>query len=278
MKMGATIDIELINRLVGDRQAFSEFVYTPISIAGAELAERKQDLELERQVNKLLKDDIPEPLNEGSRVVHFRQLVSPNFEFQQLLMIAKNIGLRPLLMEYMDDIFTSINPIKRFLGKMRFTQKKGDSQVRIITKRIINFNNSQGMKIRDVETIWGQSLIEFHHELLEFKYPNSSGYIYDASTWFRKGGEERARKYYLKYLSLFVRNGILLENFVLEDKELDFIREVFLPAFIEVWRFTKKRPIIAALLPLATHNDNHWLSYPYDCIDFVKWKMDIKSQ
>ncbi len=273
-KMQTSLDLNKVDikKLVMNHEEFSEFVYTPLLEAVYELKKRWKDEKLERQVHDYLEGDIPGPLLNSFKAVLFRQLFTPNHELERFIETIDRVGIKPMFLEYYDDKFTTNNPLKHALGKMKFQKELGENpQNRICSKRIIEFNGSDGRKIKEVKTLWDQSLIDFHHELLESVFPNSKQYLFDASDWFHRGGNG-AKEYYNRYIYLFLRNGILFENFILEGGELSFVENIFLPSFIDVWKKTGKKPLISALLPVDVANDSFWVCHPFEILSRLQTK------
>ena len=259
-----------LDKLVADREAFNKFVYTPWEEAVKELKRRWNDKELEKKVCDYLKCVIPEPLSHSFKLVLFRQLFTPNYEFLRFRAVADALEIEPLFWEYHDDKFTSNNPMKHALGKMHINRGVNKNNgIRVENKNIIDFNKSNGKKIKEVKTIWGQSLIDFHHELLDIFSPNTTQYLFDASEWFHIN-QSSAKNYYKSYMTLFVRNAILFENFLLEGNELEFTKSVFLPLFIQVWKQTGIKPLIVSLAPTHIEGDIFWISYPQDTLKYIE--------
>lgn len=257
-----------LSELVSDNEKFNSFIYTPFEEAVLEIKERWADKELEKKVYEYLNGDIPEPVLEAPRAVLFRQLCTPNYELSYFLNKIKGSSCDPLIFEYLNDKFTEKNPIKFALGQLIFQEEiKGSSN--IIPKEVIDLQKNEGRKINEIVTKWGQPLVSFHHELLDAIYPGENNYLYDASDWFFRAGKY-AREYYLKYISLFIRNGILFENFILSGEELNFTKEIFLPAFIDMWKKTGKKPLIVSLLPLESQNEAFWSNYSLKVLDCIK--------
>ncbi|MFA6523121.1 MAG: hypothetical protein WCS85_02025 [Candidatus Peribacteraceae bacterium] len=261
MRMNVDLLSPNFDYLVSDSKIFEDFVYTPMPEALNEYHRRWNNRELEVKISEYLERDIPHPFVRGHRVVLDRQLCSPNFELLHFVRMTRLLDFDPMFLEYLDDKFTSNNPIKHALGKMKFQQEERGNVVGCVKRTIINFNSSSGKKINEVQTVWGESLIDFHHKLLNSEFANSKKNLYDASAWLKKGGGT-AKDYYIKNTALFVRNGILFENYSLQGCELDFVRDIFLPSFVEVWKNTGNKPLIVALLPTESQNDKYWLSYP----------------
>ncbi len=256
-----------IEQLISDREAFNAFVYTPLEEALRLLKERGEDPDVYDI------GPVPEKFANKPKVVLHRQVITPNYEVSRFLSIAEVLGFEPLFFEFHDDKYVTENDWKYLLGKMHFYKgkgKKGGSKVDRMN--IINFNTANGKKMSAVETIWGQRLIDFHHELFLMKYPSLHQSMYDGSEWYMsKGGN--AKEYYTPFLGLFIKHGILFENFMLDERELDFTRDIFLPAFIEIYRTTGLKPLIVALEPTDIEGDNFWMFHPPETINVVKDKL-----
>ena len=105
-----------------------------------------------------------------------------------------------------------------------------------------------------------------------YKNKNKDMIFFDASNWFLKSGGN-AKEYYKNFLTLFVSHGILLENFMLDVKELTFTENIFLPAFMQVLRETGKKPLIIALEPTEIESNIFWMCHPQDTKRFVESKI-----
>ena len=185
--------------------------------------------------------------------------------------------MEPLFWEYYEDKFTSHNEWKHALGKLAFfggVGKKGG--VKIDAFNIIDFNYWGGEKLSAVRTLWGQPLIEFHHEFFDATFRPLSDCTFDASDWFTINGKN-AHGYYQNFLSLFIRHGILFENFMLDEKEFTFTRDVVLPAFIAVCRATGRKPLIVPLEPTTIEGERFWMCYPDKSKLFVLDKLNGNS-
>lgn len=264
-----------IEALLKDRARFNDYIYTSLDEAVTELDLRWKDENLEKKISAYIDTDIPEVMKVEPKAVIFRQLVTPNYEIRRFMIIPDVLKIKPLFWEYHDDKFTSNNPIKHSLGKLPVHMgigKKGG--IKLNFKNVIEFNQSNGKKIHEVKTLWNQSLIDFHHEMLEKVFPGAEKYVFNASEWFHKN-KGNAKDYYRNYVALFVRNGILFENFVLEGDELEFTRNIFLPAFIEAYEKTGKKPLIVALEPTEIEGDYFWVCHPPEALDFIEAKLKL---
>lgn len=269
----ATMDFSKeIEELLSDRKKFNDTIYTPIIEAIAEHELRLKDNLLSKAISDYLGGSIPKEVEKGFRAIFSRHITTPNYEARRFMIIPDTTKLKPLFWEYHDDKFTSNNTLKHRLGKMVLYEGKGKKGGdKVVYENIIDFNVSNGKKIRQVETLWGQSLVDFHHELLNSAYPHLEGHIFDASDWFYKHGGT-AKDYYLKFVAIFVRNGILFENFILSGDELNFTKEVFLPAFFFVWKYFGKKPLIVALEPTEIEGDDFWTYHPIETAEIIKTK------
>jgi len=252
-----------IGKLVADRAAFDAFVYTPLEDAATELRRRAAS-PAGRAIRTL-----PGRFEEGTKAVLWRNVVTPNHDVSGFLSVAGKLDLEPLFFEYHEDRFDTRNECKFHLGKLYFCRRTGkNSSLRLDRVDVIDFNASNGRKLSSVRTVWDQSLVEFHHEWFLATFPNYRSAMYDGSDWLKAQGPT-AQSYYAPFLSLFVRHGILIENFMLQGKELDFTRAVFLPAFVEVIKATGLKPLIVPIEPTDTEGDKYWLCYPHETAEFV---------
>jgi hypothetical protein len=265
-----------IERLVSNREEFNRFIYTPLEEAVQELEKRQSDPELKTRIKNELNGNIPEVLNDKKCAVTFRQLATPNYELRRFISLVDAMDdFTPVFFEYSEDKFTDNNEWKYHLAKLFFYEgkgKKGGEKVR--QTNIIDFNTSRGKKIKEVKTLWGQSLVDFHHELFQSVYAGKGKEIIfmDASEWFANAGGS-AKEYYEDFLTLFLTHGILFENFMLDSKEYSFTKEVFLPAFMRVMDKYGKKPLIVALEPTEIESDRFWMCHPVDTRELVDQKL-----
>jgi hypothetical protein len=255
---------KFIDELVSDRQKFNEFVYTPLDIAVEELNKRMDDIHLDHVLREYFVHDIPAEIKEVRGAFLSRSLATPNYETSRFLHIIEGYDdLTPIFWEYYNDKFTPcVNELKHSLGKLSFDggrDKNGNIMFQNI--RIIDFNTNDKKSISAVSTLWDQNMVDFHHELFGDQQ-SVNKVFYDASNWYKMYGQT-VSEYYKYKIALFVKNGILFENLMIEHlHELDFIKNVFLPSIIEIHRITGQKPLIVALSPTEIEGDKFWLSYP----------------
>ena len=253
------------NKIMSDRNLFNKVVYTPMSEATRLLDERRKNPELMAKVEKLLNGDIPEILKNKKCGVLCRQIVTPNHETTMFLSIAKDYNLLPFLFEYLDDKFTPENKFKHSLGQLHIQKKKdkkGYVQVERIT--IVDFHKYSSKKLRDVKTLEGELLVDFHRKLFNVhNYNKEELNFFDGSNWYKKNGE-KAIKYYVNFFLLCTCFGILFENFLIIDSEASkFTREIVLPAIEKVIDLTGVKPLITPIGPLEIEDDGLWYHHNY---------------
>jgi len=265
-----------IEELVSDREKFNAFIYTPLDEAVKEIEARSSDEVLSKYLKDNLPAGAPSIFDRKKCAVLFRQVATPNYEFRRFISLVDGLdGYTPVVFEYHDDKFVDKNEFKYYLGMLAFfcgRGKKGGEKISFLN--VIDFNTSRGKKLSEVTTQWGQGLIDFHHELLRRDYDGKVKPILidDLSGWFHQSGS-RASEYYKHYLSLFLRDNILFENFMLDAKEKSFTEEVFLPAFLKVYKETGKKPLIVALEPTEIESEVFWMCHPAETLGVVEEKI-----
>lgn len=274
MELSERKPIPSIEELVADHDSFAAFLYSPWEEALQELNKRRNDTLLEAYVKSKLPTGIPEIMRNEKSMVLFRHLATPNFEMHRFLAVADSLReLYPCILEYTADKFNDRNMPKYFLGKLCFHKGMNSKSEAIWESvRIIDFNGSNNKPISSISTIWGQSLVDFHHELFLKSFPYASKYFSDISEWLHGIGPT-AKDYYKAVLCLFIRDGVLFENFFLDKKEISFTRNVILPAFLEIYQETGVKPLIVTLAPTEIEGDQFWHSYPYTQKGIVDEKM-----
>ena len=276
-----TIFTPCIDELISDRHYFNSFVYTPIEMAVKELELRKGNTNILQYTNKNLPVGIPQNLKGEKNAIFGRQIASPNFELMKFLNVADTLhGFKKTTIVMHQDKFTpGNNETKYHLGKIVFNNGNIQNGTR---KSImaVDFNENAGKKISEVKTIWGQGLVDFHNELLEYglKKESKTGINqFEGSDWLFQLGKT-AREYYPKLLLLFLQNGILFENFLMKEKgESTFTKEVFLPAFIKIMQETGLKPLIVSFLPIESEGSSFWNYYSEEYFEFVRTKIELSE-
>ncbi|MEQ1561115.1 MAG: hypothetical protein ABL899_00165 [Nitrospira sp.] len=260
------MDID-INELVSNRKSFNDLVYTPLDDAIELLKQRQQDSSI------IIPKDVPDFLDIGNNAVLSRHITTPNHENIRFIEMVRKIGFKPIFWEYNDDFFVSNNKLKHALGKIHIFLNKDDNHgINTRNLTIVDFNDSNGKKMSELKTSWGQSLVDFHHEMLLKKFPDIKESIFDASQWFNNNGGE-SEKYYKSLLYPFIKHGILFENFLLDNEEMPLTRNVVIPAIKEIFKETGLKPLIVALEPTDIETDKFWLCHPHETEEFIISKL-----
>lgn len=251
------------NKIMSNRETFNNTIYTQLSEAIKILEERRKDENLVKKIYELLEGDIPSCFsNDKLNAIHFRQIATPNFDALWFLDLINSCNFHPIFFEYYDDKFTSNNEFKHSLGQLRIydgINKNGDHKRELAT--IVDFNKFNGHKLKEVSTLWGESLIDFHHKIFDlYNLPTKDISFYDASDWFHKKGNN-AKEYYKIFFLLLVKDGILFENFLTEGSEGDFSRSIVLSAIEYVYDKTGLKPLIVPIPPMDVEDNEYWISY-----------------
>jgi hypothetical protein len=252
-----------MNTPLSDREEFNSFVYLQLGEALDELNKRHNDKKLEAYVKKMLPGGIPEIMLGKKNIAIFRNLATPNFEIHRFAQVADALPeFNPIIFEYLDDKYVRVNEAKRLLGEPRFYKgMNANMQPTFEKMEIVGFNESNGHKISSLITHWGEKLVDAHHRSLIHRFPNLKNSLFDLSDWLQKIAPN-AKQYYKSFFLLFLRDGILLENYLPGGKELAFTRDVILPALREIKKESGYKPLIVALEPTDIEGDMFWLAHP----------------
>ncbi|MCX6786614.1 MAG: hypothetical protein NTU85_02250 [Candidatus Kaiserbacteria bacterium] len=258
----------LVRRSMNGVMQFDAFsnLYTEPRIALWELNQRRKDNALKKAVRENLGSSAENFLKKFNqpRAVLFRQVATPTHEIIRFLKIANKMNLKPLILEYHDDKFVSAeNRFKRSLGKMPIYQYTGsDGREMVEYETICNFNTSTGKKFKNIICLNGEKLIPFHHRLFRtLTGLNPKTYTVDGSDWFSSAGK-KAELYYEQFLSFFIRDGILFENFMPFRSEGAFTKTIISPAFENLEKKYGVKPLIVRLAPEKEEMRQFWDAYP----------------
>lgn len=234
---------------------------TPLEDALKELRRRGKDPSLRYQIERYLDDDIPHYFKNESIGYLARHVATPNFETIHFLNVCNQNNLPAFIGQDSGDIFVSSNPLKKALGKLAIHSSERQDDPLFIYNTVVDFNTTQGKHFRDIETIWGESLIQFHNNLFSHFYKNTIN-IFDDSSWIDRHDRNDIREHYKKFLSLLVVHGVMFEYYLKDDPhELMFVKEVLIPAFIFVEKKFGHRPLIVSLVRDGDENKD-WYGYP----------------
>ncbi|EKD59045.1 MAG: hypothetical protein ACD_56C00004G0006 [uncultured bacterium] len=249
----------LDEKSIEDTVLLVEDMYTPLSVAKEEIWRRWDEQDLKVKVELFLKYDIPEIFCDKPKAVIFRNIATPNLELQIAQEYAFLLGLDLVVIEYTIDKFCTRNRDKLHLVKMMFFNDKCKSQV-VAKENIISIKEQDNKCFRDIDTMWGENLVSFHHRIFKkFGYENVE--FFDASIFKERG--LGPYEIYLEILGLCVKNAVLLENFLIKaDKgEAKFTEQIIIPAFAEVMNKTGYNPLIIPLLGCDGEGNICWQYY-----------------
>lgn len=235
-------------------------IYYNLQDAVDELKKRRQDNHLKEKVRDLWKENAPDFLPEEPFAALSRSIFTPNIEFAIFLEKTKQAGLTPLLLEFnRQNKFVARNIEKYHLARLFFIGKMlHGNPVPSHVVKIVDFNKNEGRELSGICTIWGEGLVDFHHRMFSSSYPEQLVNIIDYSDWFLKT-RELTEFYYLYHLSLFIRDGILLENFIHSDpSEKKFFEEKIKPSIIKLEKIFGVRPLIVSLEPIEKEHKDEW--------------------
>lgn len=244
-------------------------IYTPLSVAKKEIWRRWNDKELRKKVEDFLGGDLPAVFKSKPKAALFRFIATPNLEFQLAFETAKLLNLKMIFMEFLNDRFCTRNLDKVHLGKLIFyREKKGKSQDIVSRKKIINLEQCENKPLKEIKTVSGKSLIDFHHKLFFGEYKNIK--TFDVSN-FKTNGESNF-DVYLKILPLFICHGILFENYFVNynKDENRFTYNVVIPAFIKISKVFGVKPLIVPLISYKEEGDLFWQYYPNNLSKKIK--------
>ena len=245
-------------------------IYTPLVEILEELEKRRNDKILAQKVKDFFVTTPGFIGNEDSRYAFFsRPFITPNTELRYFLDIIPLFNLSPLFLEYPSK-FVLRNREKRSLAELCFMEDFAvNPRANFECERIVNFKEWEGKDLLEVQTMWGESLHDFHQDLFCYAFPELKDRVIDFSEWFNVARRENGF-YYLKYLALFIQNGILFENFLSNDPdEINFFKEKVAPSFEKATEIFGVKPLIFPLLPIRDEKSPVWLSYPISTRDSV---------
>jgi hypothetical protein len=238
-------------------------IYTTLEEAEEEIRRRWQDKVLRQRVAEYLGGDIPEVFRNEPRAVLFRNIIVFDCEFQKFSELARSLKLKPLGLEYIEDKFCTRSLDKLGLGKMEIFERR-DKNGNAITRyeKIVDVKANDNKAISQVQTVWGESLVDFHHSLLSANVDECE--LYDMSDWIQSHGAT-AVNYYQKFFALFLCFGVLLENFLTNGEESDFTVNIVGNSFLKVKEQFGIAPLVVSIFSNEELKDKICWCYP-NCV------------
>lgn len=253
----------------------NKHLYTPELEVLDELERRSSDTELSQKIVRSVKvTDSIQTLLDGGCLVMFRQVVTPLHEILHFSNLAKNLNLKPVIIEFHADKFVSTgNFYKKSLGKLPIHVKstRNNHDVYEYTT-IVDFNSNVGKPFKDIKTVKGESLIDFHHEL--FTYITNvevANISLECSDWFDHY-KSNAAEYYEPFLTCFTQKNVLAEVFLWGKQHGEFTKKIVTPAFNRVKQKTGYAPLILNYQPIGEQDRIYWDCYPNQTNDFLERK------
>jgi hypothetical protein len=261
-----------------DSLSISERILTPYGEVFTELERRRSDAQLLRKIADHVGSDIPEYFKHSPFLYLARHVATPNFETLRFLHLLEPLDMRIIISQDPDDKFASVNVLKHALGKLNICTKidiKSNACSEIFQNiNIIDFNRVDGKKIKDVNTVWGESLVSFHNSLFQTVAPKATFTICNEGEWLKNRFDADPLEYYKHLLPFFIAHGVLFEDFLFDDiREKAFLEEVILPAFTYVEETFGLKPLIASLVPDTLESSRFWIAYPHTVQKIVAERM-----
>lgn len=251
-------------------------IYTPLETAVTELQNRRRHFDGRTPGRDWLPLGFPA---ERAGAFLFRFIATPNFETRRFLELAGGCGLLPVIGEYHRDRYASCNPIKRALVKLGFARREltEDNTIPLVEHFRIVGKNPNSPLLCEMQTKWKQSLVAFHHEMVTNTL-NGGGHplLAEYSQHYADAGA-RPAVYYAELLRVAIADGILFEDFLLDETELPFTRDVVLPAFDAVTAAHGLKPLIVRLTSPEEEASPHWYWYPVELKAFVQERMSSRT-
>ncbi len=239
-------------------------LYVPLKEALSEFDSRQKNVELKASVAEFFKGYAPpQSLRDAPGGVYAPALVTPNLELTYLLDVVDGLPIPMHYFEFAHDKFVHMNFSKRCLGHMFFFDTSDVSGKTIVgDSRILNFQLSQGKPMDEIVTLSGENFVNFHHRVLSAYLGERKPEILNFSDWFAGSAAFDPALPYLRYLGLFITDGILFANFTTEKREAAFTDERVIPAFRKLKEIFGVSPLIVPIQPTESDDELFWCYYP----------------
>ena len=251
---------------------------TPFPEAVDEIMRRREDIMLVRKVEEYLNQDIPKHFKQSKPICYLsRHIATPNEETLHFIDICNSseLSLPIVIGQDIEDVFSSNNTLKRNLGKLpviKGLSKNGDPIIENFT--VVDFNEVHGKKLRDVKTVEGVSLTDFHSSLFD-KKSTQNVEIKDESDWVTRNNRGDLLGHYKKFLALMLVHGIMFELY--EDEDEKFVYEILLPAYEYIEDMFGCKPLITHLVAPDREFERNWNGYPSSLYSQVEKFQTVKK-
>ncbi len=234
-----------------------ENIYLSLDEAREKLRERWNDVELKSKIENELGDKFIQQYSSGPLGITTRQIISADNGCSFLDYAAHYIGAKPCAQEFYGDKFVHFNEEKKGLGRLRITLNTGE----YATIDCMDFHACEKKKLIDCQLKSGESLVEFHHELLAID--NIGIEYFDNTNWYHSIGH--ATDYYYYMLLHFVAHGVLFETFYDEGgtTEDEFTHNVVYPTINRIHEKFGLMPMLIRAYPehQSDEEDFYWWNH-----------------
>lgn len=238
---------------------------------------RRGDGTLLSLVKDFLHGDIPGYMEESPSFYFARHVATPNHETIQMIRKFSAGGQRLVIGQDSGDKFVSVNHMKRVLGRLPVlvgvSEKDGKRHEVFKKYTIVDFEKADGRPIREVETLWGEPLMEFHNRLLRM-VPDLNFELYDDSEWIDRQGRGHINTLYERQFALFVAHAVLIEGYFVHDPhEAQFVESVLLPTLSACQKRFGVSPMCVDLYP-EKQSDDYWFGYPKEFGEIIERELE----
>ncbi len=254
----------------------ADLMFTPLE-AVAELKRRQEDPMLRKKVEEYLAGDIPEYFKDGPILYLARHIVTPNFETMRFINSMQQLGMKIVVSHDSKGMFVPYNQIKKALCKLpvcrRVSKKGGKLNEHYENMTIVDFNAADGKSFSEIQTLWGERLIDFHDRLFS-EFVEGEVHRPDDAAWIDRHHRENLLEHYKHLLALFMVHGIFFENYDTDDAhERYFVNNILRPACHSLEKRFGCRPLLVELFPATPESNRFWISYPNKVLDIVRKSM-----
>lgn len=245
--------------------------YTPAKEAGEIIHERWQNKELRKTIEERYGKNIPKEILYGHHGVLWRQIGTPDREFARFLDLAEEANIEPICLETVEDKFVKENFTKLGLTNLPFMTGLTKNEKTIAEKiKIIDFDQTVGKRLCDIKTLWGESLVDFHHWFLCAVFPVMKNRVVGIYKWIKNNGAT-PREYYPAVMAFALCHYVLFDDYDLLVAEDEFTKETVLPAFKKIEAEFGLRPLIVKISKPGEHAaDPYWWCYAKETRDIME--------
>ncbi len=223
-------------------------IYTEAKEAARELKIRQSDASLRCKVDEFV-GRLPDCFPTEPFIFLARQVARVKFEDFDFIELSRQMELPPYWPTYQEDKFYTGNHDKRELVELPLFSGWGRNGGPRLKKLSIagNINDLEGRRLSQIDTKWGESMIDFHMRVRRGLLGEEAENIFEFSEFALQWGG--AKNYYPKLLALTLSHAILVEEFHGPESEslATFTEKIVYPAYLEVNEMFGIKPLIVRL-------------------------------